>query len=304
MRTIDLVTTMPGALRELGTLPLNRVSIPPGYHRFIVDLGAARVHEFTRMASAGSEIRITTHDPLGAVAGRDMIRIAGGTLRLHDGTPLSSLEDRAIPIEPFWLDACEVSNADYRRFLTATGHPPPSRWMEVQAAAYDDFPVVNVSWTDAMDYAEWIGKRLPSFAEWMWAARGDEGRRYPWATSEPGSWKGNTQRELTVVRSGAELANYLASAVSVTSDADARTPNGLYHMLGNVSEWTESVLMAWSGAQFVPRDGSRIVVGQAWDAANKVGIQSTLAWFAHYGTEAAYANYRTGFRCAKGITDS
>ena len=77
--------------------------------------------------------------------------------------------------EGFWLGRHEVTNAQYRAFCAATGRAFPS-----DSNQGDDHPVVNVSWEDARAYCEHHGLRLPTEAEWEWAARGPEGRRYPW----------------------------------------------------------------------------------------------------------------------------
>ncbi|MBL8858091.1 MAG: protein kinase [Planctomycetes bacterium] len=301
LRTIDLVTGIPGEARALGALPLEGVSVPAGYQRFEVDLGTAGTREFARLVSGREEVRIKTRVSTQAPSIEGMVRIEGGILRLRDGIPLSPLEGRELVIEPFLMDATEVSNAQYQRFLTETGHPPPPDWTVIRSGASDALPVANISWRDAQAFAEWAGKRLPTFAEWMWAARGAEARLYPWSVLDTGEWRGNTQRARTIVEEAGGPQYYLANATSVDSDADARTPEGLFHMLGNVSEWTESVLAEWTPDGFIPRVGQRFVASAAWDTANKAGVQRTLAWFAHDGIEQPYANYRTGFRCAKGL---
>ena len=127
------------------------------------------------------------------------------------------------PVHRVWVDAFEiaatqVSNAEYARFVEATGHPPPSFWND---ASFNDplQPVVAVSWLDAVRYCEWLGARLPTEAEWECAARGGaEGRRYPWGDDAP--------EDKTRALAGPERVG-------------GRAPNGfgLYDMCENVHEW-------------------------------------------------------------------
>ncbi|HWC77934.1 MAG TPA: SUMF1/EgtB/PvdO family nonheme iron enzyme, partial [Blastocatellia bacterium] len=87
----------------------------------------------------------------------------------------------SVELKPFYIDRTEVTNADYKKFVDQTGHAAPLGWTDGNyPAGRDLWPVVNVSWQDAVDYATWSGKRLPTEEEWEAAARGSEGRVYPW----------------------------------------------------------------------------------------------------------------------------
>ena len=106
---------------------------------------------------------------------------------------------RKIHLKAFAIDKYEVSNARYLKFVKDTNHKPPLNvygegpLAEVQGIG--DLPVVQVTWHDAVDYCFWAGKRLPTEAEWEKAARGTEGRIYPWG-DEPDKGKfANFDRE-------------------------------------------------------------------------------------------------------------
>ncbi len=188
-----------------------------------------------------------------------------------------------------------MSNAAYRRFLVDTGHEAPSHWPRV-GPEHDELPVVNVSWRDAVAYAEWAGKHLPSFAEWTWAARGAENRLYPWKDGVRGELKGNVKddgdEQISVDRAVRE-AQYFQEAEAVVSHPEARSPEGIYNLLGNVSELTETPPVQLRDETPIPMPLQRIVAGSQWDAS----IPYTLEHFGFQFVERSSADFRTGFRC-------
>lgn len=125
-----------------------------------------------------------------------------------------------IYLDAFYIDKYEVTNAQYRKFIEATGHREPKYWNEPESNQPNQ-PVIGVSWHDAMAYATWAGKRLPTEAEWEYAARGGlVSKRYPWGNLAPDETK--VQRH---GRDGALVGSY--------------APNGygLFDMVGSVLEW-------------------------------------------------------------------
>ena len=100
--------------------------------------------------------------------------------RIHEDL-LALQTERTVDVAPFFIDRCEVTNRQYREFLEATGHQLPILWLDAgYPVELDDYPVVGIDFEDAVDYARWAGKRLPSEAEWEKAARGTDGRLWPW----------------------------------------------------------------------------------------------------------------------------
>ncbi|RMF89553.1 MAG: formylglycine-generating enzyme family protein, partial [Nitrospinota bacterium] len=88
-------------------------------------------------------------------------------------------------LDAFYIDKYEVTNRLYQRFVEATGHRKPEYWGDSDLNGPEQ-PVVGVSWYDAKAYCEWAGKRLPTEAEWEKAARGTDGRTYPWGNEWDG----------------------------------------------------------------------------------------------------------------------
>ncbi len=118
-----------------------------------------------------------------------------------------------VTLSDFYLQEHEVTNGEYRRF--DPDHRPDAR---------DNHPVGYVSWGDAMAYAEWLGGTLPTEAQWEFAARGRDGRKYPWG-----------DEDVTCER--ANYAECERTAVAVKSYEAGATPEGIYDLAGNVWEW-------------------------------------------------------------------
>ena len=151
-----------------------------------------------------------------------------------DATPS---QDSERPVHRVWVDefllaAFQVTNADYARFVHATGSPAPPFWRDPDLN-HPQQPVVAVSWYEATRYCEWLsastGKkiRLPTEAEWERAARGGhEGELYPWGEAPPQSLPAYAERCAACWKAGPEPVGQ-------------GEPNGygLYNMCDNVHEW-------------------------------------------------------------------
>lgn len=147
-----------------------------------------------------------------------MLLVPAGSFLYGANTPDSPNPQQTVTLPAFYVDATEVSNEEYRRFATATGQAIPE---SVKTAAPNE-PVATVSQLDAEAYAAWAGKRLPTEQEWEKAARGTDGRPFPWGTTP---WTDNVPDRLK----------------PVDSFPDRRSPSGAYNMAGNVWEWTSSI---------------------------------------------------------------
>ncbi len=153
---------------------------------------------------------------LDGLGGR-MLLIPAGAFSFGDDDPGSPNGKETVQIGNFYIDETEVSNQSYKKFCDQTGHHTP---VSRSFTRNPDFPVTNVSFEDAQSYAKWAGKRLPSEKEWEKAARGTDGRLYPW---------------------GNQLWTDPPEAVQpVLTNPARRSPYGVYNMAGNVAEWTTS----------------------------------------------------------------
>jgi iron(II)-dependent oxidoreductase len=192
----------------------------------------------TEAATAGPA---DTPAPAAAPVTQDMVEIPAGAFTM--GSDDSDPEDapaHAVDLPAYQIDRFEVTNADFAAFVDATGYTTDAEkadkksWREDFAEGKETHPVTRVTWNDATAYCEWLGKRLPTEAEWEKAARGAEGLRFPWGNEADPS-KANVKA--TGLRGTAAVGSFGAGA----------SPYGVEDMAGNVWEWTADWYQAYAG---------------------------------------------------------
>ncbi|MBE7529747.1 MAG: protein kinase [Chloroflexi bacterium] len=168
-----------------------------------------------------------------------------------DDDPLAEGDEfsrHEVTLDSYYMDVYEVTVAQYAVFINelggyvsrcngflclATHFETLNSYLTddltgyIARAGYENYPINNVTWHGADAYCHWVGGRLPTEAEWEYAAGGGDGRRYPWGDAEP---------DETLAVFGSPL---FATLQAVDSHPDGRSPFGLYHMAGNVREWVQ-----------------------------------------------------------------
>lgn len=157
----------------------------------------------------------------------------------------------------YWLYQVPVTNAQYRKFLKATGYQPEPAYWTNSAFNADQQPVVGVAHKDAVAYAKWAGGRLPTEAEWEWAARGPEGGKYPWGNAEI------TDRLAVYKEEDGSGPDHPAP---VGSKPDGVSWCGALDMAGNVTQWCED----WYLPQRRGEAATDPVIAQKVDAEARV----------------------------------
>lgn len=174
----------------------------------------------------------------------------------------------------YYIDQTEVTNAQYAEFIRSTRRTPPGHWENGQyAKGSDRFPVVMVSWQDAQDYCHWKGGRLPTEAEWEKAARGPDGRRYPWGDEfdlKKANVGGQSQ-DLT------PAGNY----------PEGKSPYGALDMIGNVWEWTADWYHPYPGSKYQSKEYGKqlkVIRGNSWSAIGHFPSEVQKELVKHHST--------------------
>ncbi|MGH7164182.1 MAG: formylglycine-generating enzyme family protein [Nitrospiraceae bacterium] len=208
-------------------------------------------------------------EPAEEITGKDgapMVRVPAGEFLYGDN-------NQRITLPVFYMDKFEVTTARYARFMAETRREKPIYWEDAVPVSFGDRPVVGVTWHDADAYCRYYGKRLPTEQEWEKAARGTDGRKYPWGKELP------TSRHANFEKSKWEGYTTLATVESYEA---GKSPYGIYHMAGNVWEWTSS---DYDNNNKVDRGGSWVSFA--------FSLESTFrTWWAP-----SLRNYYRGFRC-------
>ncbi len=245
----------------LATLPIERLPLalravtglqPVGD---VVAAAADAVHALTRARRRRLAVRFTAGAggvlALAALAiyasrewrslpatGRDgvpLVHVPAGPFSMGDA---DIAPQREVHVDAFLIDRHELTVERYARFLAATGGSnAPQDWDEVDLREHGAKPIVNVDWYDADAYCRWIGRRLPTAAEWEKAARGTDGRPYPWGTQSP---------TVAIANVSNAAPGVYAGLAAVGSHPGGASPYGVDDMAGNASEWVAD----WYGESY------------------------------------------------------
>jgi formylglycine-generating enzyme required for sulfatase activity len=229
-------------------------------------------------------------------APNDMILIPAGNFimgtnsRLPDEGP-----EHNVALDAFYIDRFEVTNLQYKKFNDATKRRSPTHFRNrTYPQGKADHPVTFVSWLDAKAYCAWAGKRLPTDQEWEKAARGTDGRWFPWGnefdyskSNSPVRW-----REIGVFGDTTPVGAFAAGV----------SPYGVHDMSGNVWEWTASWYQPYPGNTVASESyGERykVLKGGSWFNCSfyNCGISAPVFNRAFFAKRTKNDSF--GFRCAK-----
>lgn len=217
--------------------------------------------------------------------------------RINDGgydkeDYLAEYPQQKITLADFYINKKEVSNVDYGIFADATNHAAPSLWSD-QTLNAPNQPVVGVDWNDADAYCQWLGKRLPTEAEWEQAARGTDGRIWPWGNT----WDPSKDNHGNGSEYGFDEGDGFKYTAPVGTELGV-SPYGILNMAGNVYEWTADDFNAYPEndkyTQIDFNKGYKVIKGGAYTDG-----QSEQRPASRIGYQKDYKDVDIGFRCAK-----
>ncbi len=217
-----------------------------------------------------------------------MVYVPGGAFTMgRENGDDAERPPHQVTVKAFFIDTHEVTNEDYEKFIKATNRRTPTSWKKGSfPPGTERKPVTGVTWDDANDYARWAGKRLPTEEEWEFAARGSEGRVYPW---------GNDWRD------GSANANGAGQSMADVAAHKGTSPFGTYDMVGNAWEWTASNFKPYPGRGLPgsqPSGDLRVIRGGCYESTKDY---ATTTYRAGWPARGASTYDQTGFRCAKDV---
>ncbi len=241
-------------------------------------------------------------------ADADMVRLPGGAFTMGSDRGLPDERPaHQVTLKPFSIDRRTVTNAEFAAFLEKIGGTANSRgqnlfdWDDADARlrkrdgrwqadkGFEQHPAIEMSWYGARDYCLALGQRLPTEAEWEFAARGAQGRTYPWGEAAPDPTR-------------ARYGSGYGSTVAAGSLSRGATPEGIVDLAGNVHQWTSSMARPYpyridDGREDAERFADRVTRGGAADTGADTLRATWRGATVSRGARAGHHNI--GFRCAK-----
>jgi iron(II)-dependent oxidoreductase len=216
-----------------------------------------------------------------------MVIVPAGEFTMGSNDSADEKPPHRVYLDAFFIDKYPTTNAFYERFMDATGRAAPLSWNDSSFNAPQQ-PVVGVSWDDADAYCRWAGKRLPTEAEWEKAARGTDGRKYPWGEQWEASRANSTESKFN-------------RTTPVGSYPSGVSPYGAYDMAGNAWEWVAD----WYLSDYYQRSPGRNPIGPDSGSRRVLrgGSWNDFPFLLRATYRLSYTpvnrNDYVGFRCAK-----
>jgi sulfatase modifying factor 1 len=198
----------------------------------------------------------------------DMVRVPAGEFIMgrNDGAE-DERPQRQVWLDEFFIDRTEVTNAQFKSYCDATGriYPNNPNWDADYFLSRPNYPVINITWEQARGYCEWARKRLPTEAEWEKAARGTDGRLYPW---------GNAWADSAANLAGILHTDSYDRAAPVGSFPAGASPWGVLDMAGNVWEWCADAYQLDYYSKSPPKNPPGPDISSAWRVVRGGGYTS------------------------------
>lgn len=253
---------------------------------------------------AAERAKLPAHD--------EMVNIPAGTFLMGSDRKVdrnaypAEFPQRKVYLDAYEIDKFEVTTVQFLKFVLATNRQPLIDW-QYDGGNFQEtmanHPVMHVSWFDADAYCTWAGKRLPTSAEWEKAARGEDGRIYPWGNEPAGLSRANFGRTglSGPVRDRPERLLLYPPIISVDKYENGVSPYGVFQMAGNVAEWTAD----WYDPAYYKKAPDRNPKGpekgtqRAFRGGGWIDSTPTVRPAQRNGTDPNTKMNWLGFRCAR-----
>jgi len=303
VRNTDAASVPPTSTPAVGAAPKSEppVVVPPRAQPNLPRDYASSAQDEKAIARVNAQLKAAQDDELKQLAQRGIAQPEGMAV-IPDGEFWMGSEDgqqdtrplHRVHLSSYWLDRYEVTNARYRQCVEGGGCTPPKDRHAFEDSQHAQRPVTNITWSQARAFCQWQGKRLPTEAEWEKAARGTDGRRYPWGNNEDVLKNHVRKQELKADSSGTEPVGRQTATAS---------PYGVFDLIGSVSEWVKD----WYAEDFYqaspirdpqgPSRGSfRVLRGGEWDERSPNFQASYRGW-----DDVTYWGPTLGVRCAEDV---
>lgn len=291
---IRLSNIVPEMIATFNNVPTATIGLTLATQSSINSTEAFIPLEILTPSPTSTEILVATPAPLPTeitdAKGVSMVLVPAGKFNMGSEQPLHE-----VYLDAFYIDAYEVTNALYQACVDAgvcllpRGQDSATRPFYYGYSEFDDYPVGYVNWNRAIDYCEWRGANLPTEAQWEKAARGTDGRTYPWGEG--------------IDCNKANYESCIGDTTKVGSYESGKSPYGVYDLAGNVAEWTADWYSETYYQNLPPSNPEGPNTGQyrVQRGGSYAENDSFVSTYSRYynGEQTAYA--KTGFRCARGV---